>query len=92
MIEAGWPARLVQTFSPAKLFLVFELSRQRQARLELRALVNATAASAGGDAAQKRYRQIEQEMCGKKAAKQSSGSAIPLSQAEFEEMMREANE
>ena len=91
MIEAGWPVRVVQTFSPAKLFLVFEQSRQRLLRRELRTLVNATAAAAGGKAAQERYRQIEQELRGKKPAKGKGGSEIPLSQAEFERMMQEEN-
>jgi len=92
LIEAGWPARLVQSFGPAKLFLVFELSQQRRARLELRALVNATAAAAGGEAAQKRYRQIEKELRGNKSAQRADGSGIPLSQEDFERMMQEETE
>lgn len=84
--------RLVQTFSPAKLFLVLELSRRRQVRLEARALINATAAAAGGKAALDRYKQLEREMRGGNKPKAGGGSEIPLSQADFEAMMQEETE
>lgn len=89
MIEAGWPGRLVQAFSPAKLFLVFEQSRARRVRRELRDLINATAANAGGKAAQERFRQIEKELNGGKSS--APKCETPLSQEDFEAMMKEDN-
>lgn len=95
MIETGWPARLVQTFSPAKLFQVFEQSRMRKLRRELRDLINATAASAGGKAAQERFRQIERELRREERnTRQVEGEPqceTPLSAADFERMMKEEN-
>jgi len=87
LIETGWPVRVVQSFSPAKLFLVFEQSRARRVRRELRDLINATAANAGGKAAQERFRQIEKELRGGKTAEPKCET--PLNQEDFEAMMKE---
>lgn len=95
MIETGWPARLVQAFSPAKLFLVFEQSRMRRLRRELRDLIDATAAAAGGKAAQERFRQIERELRREerntRRVEGEPRSDTPLNAEEFEQMMKEEN-
>lgn len=85
----------MQAFSPAKLFLVFEQSRMRRLRRELRELINATAATAGGKAAQERFRQIERELRREERNIQKPEaeprSEMPLSVADFERMMKEEN-
>ncbi|MBC8094210.1 MAG: hypothetical protein H7Y43_00210 [Akkermansiaceae bacterium] len=66
MIEAGWLATDLQTFSIGKLIWTHEQHQTRAIQREMRWLLNATAAmhtaSQGGRAMQERFQALEREL------------------------------
>ena len=99
MIESGWPAARLAGQSPAQLIWIQSQKKAREIKSEIRQLMNLAAAvntgTNGGDAARDRLRDLQAELkqlaTGEKEPKTEPKSRTPRSQAEFEQMMSDAN-